>query len=335
VSNKKLKELYPLLTKAIYGKRYILPEGYPNQEEMANAVFLEFLGGVSTALGPLYAELQMETPTFCIEKELGELLLDSQLPEEILAGDIKFPWPAFRLILPKGLLYDKVEDTYVRFIDISYIKMNEPIKCPPQIYEELERNASRGIIIKQGSKTINITCPPPQYTFIPKGNGTVGAKFVAWPENNHLYLWTRTFNPDATLGVLFKDRETTSGFEPMSPEEYDFNERINRFVFNVLLLFSAVPAVYEPDRVGRKMRQEGKHIIPALVHPHWLGDVMLTAKRHGRVKDADESKTHKSPHWRRAHWRRQPYGHGFKDRKLVWILPMHIGKAIASQNNSN
>jgi hypothetical protein len=324
-ANKKLKELYPLLTKAIYGKRYILPKGYPNQEEIADCTFLEFLKD-SDSLYSLYAGLQIKTPTFCIEKELGELLLESQLPEEILVDDVKFPFPAFRLILPSGLLYDKIEDTAVRFIDICHLKMNEPIECPPQIYAELERNASRRIILKQGSDETRVICPPQHFTFLPMGDGNEGMGFVAWPDNNHLYLWKKTFHSSDTLGVIFKDRFTTPGHEPMSSEEFVFSGRVQRFVFNVLLLFSSAPAVYEPDHIQRKVRQEGKHLIPALVRPHWLGDVMLTAKRHGRIKDADESKTHLSPHWRRAHWRRQPFGHGLKDRKLIWILPMHIGK---------
>jgi hypothetical protein len=32
------------------------------------------------------------------------------------------------------------------------------------------------------------------------------------------------------------------------------------------------------------------------------------------------------PHWRRGHWRQQPYGEGLKERKIIWIRPTIVRK---------
>lgn len=39
----------------------------------------------------------------------------------------------------------------------------------------------------------------------------------------------------------------------------------------------------------------------------------------------DHSVRHVRPHWRRGHWRRQPYGEGRALRKLVWVMPVVVG----------
>ena len=42
-------------------------------------------------------------------------------------------------------------------------------------------------------------------------------------------------------------------------------------------------------------------------------------------QDASSTNGHKSLHWRRGHWRNQPYGPGRTKFKLRWIMPMRVG----------
>ena len=47
---------------------------------------------------------------------------------------------------------------------------------------------------------------------------------------------------------------------------------------------------------------------------NFLGDKYrgtLSGQRHGEL----------STHWRRGHWRNQPWGHELKERKMIWIEP--------------
>lgn len=41
------------------------------------------------------------------------------------------------------------------------------------------------------------------------------------------------------------------------------------------------------------------------------------------------------PHWRRGHWRRQAYGAGMLERRLLWIRPvlMRLDRGDAIQGN--
>jgi hypothetical protein len=308
----------PLLNKAIFGKRYIVPEGYPDQDEMNRTIFYEHCYPNLDNVLPLYLSLARDNPTYYVEKALGELLLESHLPEEMLVGDIVFPWPSFRLVLPKRLLYDEAEKVSISFIYITLLTQDEDVKLPEPIARELERAARK----------FNWTHRPPPSFATHLQSGKAGIRFFSRPENDCFYTFTKGFSPTDKLSVMLENPPDIFA-RGMSEEEFDFSKRIQHFAWNALLLFSAAPAVREPEQVQRAMRREGKRIIPALVRPHWLGDTLLTARRHGRVKDADAPITHKSPHWRRAHWRRQPCGTGFKERRLVWILPMHVGKAQA------
>jgi hypothetical protein len=33
-----------------------------------------------------------------------------------------------------------------------------------------------------------------------------------------------------------------------------------------------------------------------------------------------------SPHWRRGHWRNQPFGEKLSEKKLIWIKPTIVNK---------
>lgn len=41
---------------------------------------------------------------------------------------------------------------------------------------------------------------------------------------------------------------------------------------------------------------------------------------------------HVAVHWRRGHWKRQPYGEGRQLRKLIWIMPVRVGKTQTGES---
>jgi len=79
--------------------------------------------------------------------------------------------------------------------------------------------------------------------------------------------------------------------------------------------------------------QDGFHLRQQVIRrdaPHSLDarQVQATVERGGNG-------THASPrlHWRRGHVRRQPYGTGRGQRKLIWIEPVLVGAGVSGNGN--
>lgn len=53
--------------------------------------------------------------------------------------------------------------------------------------------------------------------------------------------------------------------------------------------------------------------------------VHLCGKELASMKSTPVPEGHVRAHWRRGHWRRQPYGEGRALRKLIWVMPMLVG----------
>lgn|GEM_PF-3846637 len=54
-------------------------------------------------------------------------------------------------------------------------------------------------------------------------------------------------------------------------------------------------------------------------------------------KDSSSKDTEKevSPHWRRGHWRNQPYGEGLNSSKFIWINPTMVRKDISNPTSGH
>jgi hypothetical protein len=96
---------------------------------------------------------------------------------------------------------------------------------------------------------------------------------------------------------------------------------VKRFLFNVLLFLGSLPEVYEPDQVLRAAREKKGHLRPELRAARFLGKEAYRPA--SRPTGAEHQPTgRKLPgHWRAGHWRRQAFGEGSLQRKLIWIQP--------------
>jgi len=56
---------------------------------------------------------------------------------------------------------------------------------------------------------------------------------------------------------------------------------------------------------------------------HICGQKLAGSMQANTSRDRQEG--HVSPHWRRGHWRNQPYGLGRSLRKLIWVMPVLVG----------
>jgi len=105
--------------------------------------------------------------------------------------------------------------------------------------------------------------------------------------------------------------------------------RLEHLVLNTLLFLSAAPLEYESETILRKAKTEGKRTIPGLFAARFVGQVQLRPIPKGRAVQATTSAVtgrHLSAHWRSGHWKRQVYGEGRSQRKLIWIMPYEAGE---------
>ena len=96
---------------------------------------------------------------------------------------------------------------------------------------------------------------------------------------------------------------------------------VKRFLFNVLLFLGSLPEEYEPDQVLRAAREKKGHLRPELRAARFLGKE--TYRPASRPTGAEHQPTGRKlqGHWRAGHWRRQSFGEGSLQRKLIWIQP--------------
>lgn len=80
---------------------------------------------------------------------------------------------------------------------------------------------------------------------------------------------------------------------------------------------AASPNAKEAKRAKSKLESQG--YVPVRLCGRKLADHIQTL----RVQGQDEK--HISTHWRRGHWRNQPYGKGLTLRKLIWMMPVLVG----------
>jgi len=91
---------------------------------------------------------------------------------------------------------------------------------------------------------------------------------------------------------------------------------VKRFLFNVLLFLGSLPEEYEPDQVLRAAREKKGHLRPELRAARFLGKE--TYRPASGPRGAEHQPTgRKLP----GHWRRQAFGEGSLQRKLIWIQP--------------
>jgi hypothetical protein len=101
----------------------------------------------------------------------------------------------------------------------------------------------------------------------------------------------------------------------MAATDGDLLERATRLVVNALLATTARPeSIIQGSRLC-----EGKGNHRELWSPNYIGKMYQS-------RSEPASGTHASPrsHWRRGHFRNQPYGTGLASHKIIWIEPVFI-----------
>jgi hypothetical protein len=124
----------------------------------------------------------------------------------------------------------------------------------------------------------------------------------------------------------------TESFSKLYLKSGDFDEFASNDFMGVQLMIVALQAFFSIEYSEELIEESGIAASPrkgfaklknhdSLRSPRWIG------RNFKRIKRLPQGGTHASPslHWRRGHWRNQPYGKGLKERRLIMLPPVLVG----------
>jgi hypothetical protein len=345
---KKIMKWSPSVYQMYFGKKYVLPNyraPYYFRQDFMN--YVEWTGVqlfpvanmkddvIKTQFGCNCVALHHKRPQLFLEHELGEALLRTTLPLDMLAEDIKWKWPGFRIILPKGLLTIKREgyDHSLMFLDIALVdEGNRQQAIPDQFAYELDRYMHYELT------EMSPKCTFQEFRFHYSEASIISAGMIEkGPDAAGLttYALVKPF-AHYTLKYLTDIQDELKTDWPRDGIDQVFLKKMEVLVINVLLFLSAYPLEYPPEEkhVLRKPRMEGKHHVPGLYPAKWVGQSQIRPERrpHAVAHMISAEEYHLKRHWRCGHWRRQSFGPGRENKKFVWINPYQAGMEEEKKN---
>jgi hypothetical protein len=328
----------PKLNAAIAKRRYLLPKvrqaDYVNQELCDNhfrRMVMEWaLGRVdrqnSSAVEALnlLAGLKYDRPLLYLERELGEKLMETALPEDFTTGEIHWPWPSFRIMVPFGLVgapHFNGTPMHAVYLDMTLWEKGTEMGLDRKYAVEL-----KGLLGEHTHSIEEMSGPGLQ-------NRATGFYLSAMSDYQ-----MPGFMPDvASCIASWKDwklREMIASTghvmagNKQGEVSHKFLEKMRFLGLNLLLFLSQEPVTVMNDNWVRKPKTEGKHLVSGLLPARFVGDCMPKFRANPPImpKDSEPSGEHYAPHWVRGYWKRVVYGKGRALRKRQWIMPYRTGK---------
>lgn len=341
ITEREIKELSlqisrhcPRLWRAISQKRYLLPKyrqpDYYSQE-LLDALLGIFLGTYSAdsygqkpdaIIRSMYTTgvmaLQEGRPIYFLERELGEALLRTQLPLDLSTDDIHWRRRQMRIMLPRELIALKRngETRSAMYLDIGRAKVAEWLELPKEIAAEI-----RVFSLVRG-QSVDAPIPIPIFDrsgmvagtqLSPDSDGQPGENYATIRPFEGLKL--------SEIKVGYDQHFDTGSVMDESDDE--FLGRIEHLALNVLLFMSATPLEYDVSPTGaiRKLQIVNDRVIPGLFPAKFVGQSQYRPSKTTTLHATQHTGRHVAQHWAAGHWKRQPVGPRWSERKLIWIEP--------------
>ncbi|KAB0656356.1 hypothetical protein [Burkholderia diffusa] len=249
-------------------------------------------------------------------------------PADVLAGVAQYSavWLAFEV--RKGAFYEPTPPLH-RLLDAAYIAEDVPIgmlKMPTDtlcIIPEPTRWKQAGdieaIAIFKNERSIGFA------TWLMAGGPSEGAVMDS--------ITLPLEDPDKTIRELVDElfRKPAADGMPDSPDAQQFWRDALDYAIKMMLYLNVRHAQVVHDRaysnaprhfpgLGKRKRAERLAEIEQLYDRHIVGPAILDAEAAGSVP-SDSAQREISGHWRRPHFRMQPYGPQAALRKLVFVGP--------------
>jgi hypothetical protein len=329
----RIAQACPLIWTAISGKRYIVPNhrqgDYYNQEALDHLMAFFLATYCAGDYGPkpdhvmrlMYLSsilaLKEQRPIYYLERELGEALMRTQLPGDLVTDDIHWRRGHMRIMMPRGLISVEREGhprRDVMYLDIGKAKAQEVQRLQEPYFQELRFFAlMHGRLRSQDIPT----------TVFDKDGLMVCTQLSGAGEDQDLGLNYGVVRPFE--GRKIKDIKVGEHFDTCSVcDETDdaLMDRMEHLAVNILLFMGSVPLEYEPTEAPiRKIRQVNDRIIPALWSAKFVGRSQYRPSQKPHYHQAQFTGRKMPKHWRAGHWKRQHFGPKWGESKLIWIEP--------------
>jgi len=291
---------------------YQMPKAYHPYEDLLNRCQVESYTNLLYMLGLEEEEgeatrrihefflqwLHDYQPMVSLTSELLIALLSTEPPQEVVYGEVRWPYPFWTVAIPKGLLKtaEGFDVTYV-FVQTTTPKEfedQEHIVQAPQLPEE---DAHRLLDIRRD----NIFC-------------------IHVVTEGPCYYRSEGPKQDQSIAEFMEVEHVQAG--ELSESEDQMICRVTSLVFNIGLFFMACPEDFEEaslckTRKGKKIpgKKKKREQSIEIWTPNMLG------RSYTRLEREDGEGSHASPrvHWRRPHWHRYRVGKGRKDTQLKWV----------------
>lgn len=313
------KKHMPRAWKAVCPRRYVPPNGFENPQLYSgsmiatmmgvstNLISADFISGTIVSIASILVEHQV--PTFFIMEDFARAVAATEPPDYAIE-DIHFPMPAMVFMLPPTFAreysgYDcrmmavaKVpEGKYPTQVSIGELEMTR------RVTNDTERFMAHYLVPIDGIE-VDYTATYPTAKKISQVVSE-GTRVIADDWDIHA----------AKHGLTPRDEK----------QDAEFNTKMNAFALRLLLAMTARPTLIAKGTCIReeKVKKHGKSL-DALWTPNTVGRGYRIVYERDK-KEVEAPGTHVRMHWRRGHFRKQPYG--LRDTptyKVIWIDPVLV-----------
>lgn len=249
-------------------------------------------------------------PMFFLAPDLLEAVMRTDFDDDINWRELQLPFETGLLMLPKGSLVHP-DDGECAMIMWSRLRQGEhPPPCPGIPVSVLPHDA----FVMLG------LCPEKCMWY----DSILTANVLSTLRIRNLF----SLEPGQAAPNIQKSNFMD---EDLNEADSAFAEKMGVILFGTILAMNARPLLVEHGRFLKRVGKADK------AREFWSPNIIGARYKFKRevpriaagkfVQDARQHGTHASPrmHWRRGHYRNQPYGPKLKEHKTIWIEPCLIG----------
>ncbi len=237
----------------------------------------------------------LRVPTFFLARNLLEALAQTRPPEAISWTEMHLPFESAAFIFPRGALRRANSD---EMSCLWYARLRK---------HEIYRNPfARGVTYEVIE---DVLC------FRGFLHNSLESLMHSYGANTHPEIHAIDLSGD---DKAFRGESTA----PLNREDHEVLESGISLVLNALLVMLERPQLVVHGAFRGKRSRKGAEFWT----PNIVGKEYRAASAHSA---SSEPGTHPRLHWRRGHWRNQPFGPARHERKYLWIEPTLVGAGMA------